>query len=237
MADHARLACPYFKSQYASRYPNPPGFGLYTRNSYSPGDPVEQFVDGVAAKFSLGRYNPGYQILGEMNSVESPSDFPGEPPEFPELPIVNNKNTVIPWNRQQGYLRASDEISVARRNIDLRRISVESSADKSYVIRITTDPIVTPGKLPNPPEVQSTGPLREPWGCIPKEFVLHPRQTKDLGINMLGEPGQFLHILDPYTFLNVGNSQEIRTDCSSFVLRQGEAAAWFQPFLRAGLRA
>lgn len=109
------------------------------------------------------------------------------------------------WNHVQAYTHPSDEHIQIRRDINTRRISIENSSQRPVGVAITTyygDPLPKIG------------------------FVLQGGEIKAVGINSIGSPMQFINLLDPVTGLRVGSPTSFRTDCNTFVLRDG-TNAWF----------
>lgn len=66
------------------------------------------------------------------------------------------------------------------------------------------------------------------------QFVLEGGEIKELGINSQGETMQFIHLLDPVTKKHVGMPSPFRTDCQSFVLRDGINGWFVHAFKTAG---
>lgn len=119
-------------------------------------------------------------------------------------------NIIRDWNRLQGMTNPSDEHIQIRRDINTRMISVENSGQRKVGVAITTyygDPL---------PQLQ---------------FIMRPGEVKYIGINSIGSPMQYIHILDPNTGQRVGHCTAFRTDCNQFVLRDG-VNAWFVHFFQ-----
>jgi hypothetical protein len=120
------------------------------------------------------------------------------------------------WDRLQGYTNMSDEHIQIRRDVNVRLVTVENSGMREVGVAITTyygDPL---------PRLQ---------------FVLQPGEVKSLGINSIGSPMQYIHLLDPVNGLRVGHCTSFRTDANQFVLRDGLNGWTSQAFQRTGFRA
>lgn len=128
---------------------------------------------------------------------------------------ANAYNITRSWNEAQGFTNVADEITLIRRDINIRHVSIEnSSPDNSVGIAITT---------------YFEGP-------IPKiQFVLGCGQIKSVGINTIGGPMQFLWILD-LKGCPLGPPKDFRTDCNQFVLRQGLNKWFVQTFQNVGYK-
>jgi hypothetical protein len=114
-------------------------------------------------------------------------------------------NIVRDWNKLQGFSSATDEHIMIRRDINVRHVSIENSSERPVGVAITT---YMGGPLP------------------PRQFILQGGEVKDIGINSIGQAMQYIHLLDLETKLHVGMPQPLRTDCQSFVLRDG-LNGWF----------
>lgn len=125
-------------------------------------------------------------------------------------------NIVRDWNMAQGFADPSDEISYIKRDIDIRRVTVENSGERAIAIGITAYP---------------------PSGPVPKpNFILKGGEIKDLGINTIGGPMQYIWLLDPVNGKVVGNPAPFRTDCNQFVVRDGLNLFWVQAFQSSGFK-
>jgi hypothetical protein len=119
------------------------------------------------------------------------------------------------WNLAQGMTHPSDEHVQIRRDLNIRRVSIENSSTRQIGIAIVpypSDPI---------PDIQ---------------YVLAGGEVKNLGINTVDGPMQFLHLLDPITKERVGSTGCFRTDCQSFVLRDGLQKWYIHYFKSAGFK-
>jgi len=125
-------------------------------------------------------------------------------------------NIVRDWNLAQGFGDPSDEIVYIKRDLDLRHVTVENSSGRAISIAVATYPWGGPIPAPN--------------------FTLRGGEIKDLGINTIGGPMQYIWPLDPVTKKPVGNATPFRTDCNQFVLRDGVNLWWVQAFQAAGYK-
>ena len=127
-----------------------------------------------------------------------------------------SENIVRDYNKSQGMTHPSDEHIQIRRDIDIRRVSLENSSVRPIGIAITSyygDPLPPIG------------------------FILAPGEVKAVGINSQGSAMQYIYILDPVTGLRVGSPAPFRTDCNTFVLRDGENAWFVHNFQTTAFRA
>lgn len=127
-----------------------------------------------------------------------------------------SENVVRDYNKANGYSHCTDEHIQIRRDIDLRRVSLENSSVRPIGIAITSyygDPLPPVG------------------------FILAPGEVKAVGINSQGSAMQFINILDPVTGLRVGSPAPFRTDCNTFVLRDGQNAWFVHGFQTTAFRA
>lgn len=125
-------------------------------------------------------------------------------------------NITRDWNQSQGFSNPADETVMIRRDLDIRKVSVEnSSPDNPMGMAVTT---------------YYQGPL-------PKiQAILQPGEVKYIGINTIGGPMQFLWMLDVQTKNPVGEPTPFRTDCNQFVLRQGLNKWFVQAFQTSGFK-
>lgn len=124
-------------------------------------------------------------------------------------------NITRDWNKVQGMTNISDEHIQIRRDLNVRPITIENSGVGRVGIAITTyygDPL---------PQIQ---------------FILEPGEVKAMGINSVGSPMQYIHILDPATGRRSGHCTSFRTDCNQFVLREGMNGWFVQFFQRTAFR-
>lgn len=127
----------------------------------------------------------------------------------------NSYNIVRDWNKAQGMAHPSDEYIQIRRDIDIRRISVENSSERSVAIAIMP---YHQGPIPTP------------------QFTLIGGEIKNVAVNLPDGPQQYIHILDPVTKKVVGHPYVIRHDANSFVLRDGLNMWFIQAFKTYGYR-
>ena len=125
-------------------------------------------------------------------------------------------NITRDWNMAQGFSNPADETVMIRRDLDLRKVSVEnSSPDNEVCCAVTT---------------YYQGPL-------PKaQFSLECGEIKYIGINTIGGPMQYLWYLDLQTGNPLGTPTPFRTDCNQFVLRQGLNRWFVQAFQSSGFK-
>jgi hypothetical protein len=130
--------------------------------------------------------------------------------------VGKEANVVRDYNKANGYSHCTDEHIQIRRDIDLRRVSLENSSVRPIGIAITSyygDPLPPIG------------------------FILAPGEVKAVGINSQGSAMQFINILDPVTGLRVGSPAPFRTDCNTFVLRDGQNSWFVHNFQTTAFRA
>jgi hypothetical protein len=127
----------------------------------------------------------------------------------------NSYNIVRDWNKVQGMTHPSDEHAQIRRDIDVRRISVENSSERSISIAIMP---YYQGPIPNP------------------QFTLSGGEIKNIAVNLPDGPLQYIHIIDPISKGIVGKPFGLRTDSNSFVLRDGLNMWFVQAFKTYGYR-
>jgi hypothetical protein len=125
-------------------------------------------------------------------------------------------NIVRDWNLAQGFGDPSDELVYIKRDLDIRHVTIENSGERVIGIAVAT---------------YSRG------GPIPKaNFLLRGGATKDLGINTIGGPMQYIWLLDPVSGKVVGEATPFRTDCNQFVVRDGLNLWWIQAFKSRGYK-
>lgn len=116
-------------------------------------------------------------------------------------------NVTRDYNIAQGVSHPSDLSNHILRDINIRYVTVENSSPENFVgIAVTDAHYMTP--IP------------------PIKFSLAPGEIKHLGINTIGEPMQYIHMLNLRTGLYLGDPQPFRTDANQFVLRDG-INKWF----------
>lgn len=124
-------------------------------------------------------------------------------------------NIVRDWDKAQGFTHPTDEHIQIRRDINIRRVSLENSSLRPIGIGITSyfgDPL---------PKAQ---------------FYLAPGEVRSIGINSIGSPMQYINLLDPGNGKLVGEPAPFRTDANTFVLRDGENKWWVQAFQTTAFR-
>ena len=125
-------------------------------------------------------------------------------------------NIVRDWNMAQGFGDSSDEIAYIKRDLDLRHVTVENSGERLIGVGITTYP--------------QGGPIPKP------NFILRGGEIKDVGINTIGGPMQYIWLLDPINGKPVGNTYPFRTDSNQYVIRDGVNMFWVQAFQSSGYK-
>jgi hypothetical protein len=160
-------------------------------------------------------------------------------------------NHVRDYNKLQGMTHPSDIHIQTSRDINHRYITVENSGRRPIGVAIRTYPAKYCNGLPSG-EVT----VRRPNGCgleefddqtsrVPEtcgqgsctdtsftpsiDFILQAGEIKHLAINTVGEPTQYLYILNPCTGEVVGSMTALRRDVNQFVLRDG-LNGWFTQF-------
>ena len=116
----------------------------------------------------------------------------------------------------QGFSNPPDETVMIRRDIDIRKVSVEnSSPDVTVACAITT---YFEGPRPR------------------AQFCLAPGEVKYVAINTIGGPMQYLWYMDLRSGSPLGTPLAFRTDCNQFVLRHGLNRWFVHAFQTAGFR-
>jgi hypothetical protein len=127
----------------------------------------------------------------------------------------NAYNIVRSWDKVQGMTHPSDETAQIRRDINVRKISIENSSERN--ISISLMPYYN-GPLPT------------------AQMTLKGGEIKNIAVNVVDGPIQYIHLLDPITRKPVGNPTALRTDSNSFVLRDGINMWFVQAFKTYGFR-
>lgn len=125
------------------------------------------------------------------------------------------RNVVRDYEKLQGISHPADLIGRIPRSLDTRLISIENSSCRPVAIGISINISEVP----------------------PAILLLHPLQTKYLGVNPMGEADQFIHILNPKTGAPVGDPEIIARNANAFVLRDGETKWWVSKMSRPGFHA
>ncbi len=120
--------------------------------------------------------------------------------------VMPRTNGVRDYNAAQGVSHPSDLTVQIIRDINLRYVTIENSSFNHIGVSIT-----------DAPEMYPTPPLK---------FTLIPGEIRHLGINTIGEPMQFIHLIDLKTKRHVATPYPFRTNANSFVLREG-INKWF----------
>lgn len=120
------------------------------------------------------------------------------------------------WNKSQGFDNPAEETVCIRRDIDVRKVSIEnSSPDNPIGCAITT---YYEGPTPR------------------RQFLLAPGEVKAVAINSFGSSMQYLWYLDQRSGQPLGTPMAFRTDSNQFVLRQGLNRWFVQAFKSAGFK-
>ena len=120
------------------------------------------------------------------------------------------------WNKAQGYSDVSDEVAYIRRDINIRHICIENSSERPFGIALATykgHPL---------PEIQ---------------FILRGGQTRDVGVNTIEGPLQYIYIYDPLNNKLLGEPAALRSNAQSYVIRDGVNKVWINYFKTAGFNA
>lgn len=126
-------------------------------------------------------------------------------------------NVVREYNVVQGTSHPSDLSTQILRDINVRYVTVENSSPQPIVVAISEDYHID--QIP------------------PKNFLLAGGQIRHIGINTIGEPMQYIHILDYQNGNRVGDPYAFRTDANQFVLRRGINKWFVQAYKRPSYRA
>jgi hypothetical protein len=128
-------------------------------------------------------------------------------------------NIVRDWDKLQGFTSPTDSHIQIKRDINSRLVTIENSSERDVGIAITTfygD--YSPDKTPK------------------LQFILKGGEVKSIGINSIGSPMQYIHILDPQNGKRIGQCTSFRTDSNQFVLRDGLNGWFVQFFQRTAFR-
>jgi len=127
-------------------------------------------------------------------------------------------NQVRDYNMAQGVSHPSDLSYQIIRDINIRYITIENSSQIYPVgIAITDSPYE--------------------FHVPPINFSLAPGEIRHLGINTIGGPMQYIHILNLETGKHLGPSYPTETNSNQFVLREGINQWFVHPFHRSTYRA
>jgi len=121
------------------------------------------------------------------------------------------------WNKAQGMTHPSDEVYQIRRDIGLRRISIENSS------------------ISTPVAIAIESYFGQPPFPVP-QFTLRPGQISNIGVNSIGGPMQYVYVYDVATGALLGTPAPLRTDSNSFVLSEGLNKWNVQAFKTMGYR-
>lgn len=124
-------------------------------------------------------------------------------------------NVVRDYNIAQGTSHPSDLIHQIIRDYNIRYVTVENSSTEPIGVSVSDKADVTPHI----------------------KFTLVGGEIKHIGINTMGGPMQFIHIIDLESRKPVGSPYPFRTDANQFVLRHGINKWFVQPFKRGSYRA
>lgn len=126
-------------------------------------------------------------------------------------------NQVRDYNLVQGTSHPSDLTNQIIRDYNIRYVSVENSSTTPVGVAISASGLST-----------QTPPIN---------FSLAGGEIRHLGINTIGGPMQFIHIIDLNTKRLVGDPYGFRTDANQFVLREGINKWFVQSFKRPSYAA
>ena len=118
-----------------------------------------------------------------------------------------NLGVVRDWNVAQGISHPTDLSYQIPRDINIRRVSIENSSPYTAVGIAIMDSFEL---VPN----------------LPLNFILRPGEIRHIGINTIGEPIQYIHIMDINTKKHLGEASPLQTITNQFVLREG-INKWF----------
>jgi len=130
----------------------------------------------------------------------------------------NPINQVRDYNVSQGTTHPSDLTHQILRDYNIRYVTVENSS-------------------PNNPVGVAITASKSVFQTPPISFSLAPGEIRHIGINSIGSPMQFIHILSLETGKHIGDPFAFRTDSNQFVLRDGINKWHVQPFKRPSYRA
>jgi hypothetical protein len=124
-------------------------------------------------------------------------------------------NIVRDYNVFQGTVHPSDNQII--RDYNIRYITIENSSAKPVGIAISEDQYSHPVGI---------------------NLSLAGGEIRHLGINSIGSPMQYIHIIDLSNKTSLGTPSPFRTDGNQFVLRETVGDRWFvQVFKRPSYRA
>jgi hypothetical protein len=109
-------------------------------------------------------------------------------------------NHVRDYNKLQGVSHFSDLYGLGRRDINHRRVTIENDGGHPVGVGITIYPY---GETPQP------------------NFILQPKESKDVAINSYNSTPQYLWILNLETKESLGQHDIIGSNTSHIVLKQG----------------
>lgn len=146
-------------------------------------------------------------------------------------------NVTRDYNIAQGVSNPADLSTRPPRDINLRYVTVENSSPEKPVGIAITD-----AHYRGVPDPNANNVLFTPLGPVnfkppPIKFSLAPGEIRHLGINTIGSPMQFIHILDLSTKAYLGDPCPFRTDANQFVLREGINKWFVQGFHRPSYAA
>jgi hypothetical protein len=131
---------------------------------------------------------------------------------------VNYHNVARDYNVLQGVTHPTDLSNRPPNDINLRHVSITNSSTNKFIgIGIAESYFLNP-----------TPPIK---------FYLAPGEIRHLAVNTIGEPIQYIHIIDLKTNLHVGEAYPFRTNANSFVLRDGINKWFVQGFWEPSYRS
>lgn len=158
-------------------------------------------------------------------------------------------NHVRDFNKLQGMTHASDQHIQPLRDLNHRYISIENSGQRPVGIAIRTygslysDGYPSGGvtyKCYNPYETNECSSCTNTNFTPQIDFVLGAGEIKNLSINTIGEPTQYIYPLNPIRGpqygLRVGSMTALDRNVNQFVYRDGLNGGFFQKFHRVGYK-
>ena len=126
-------------------------------------------------------------------------------------------NQVRDYNVAQGSSHPSDLTHQILRDYHIRYVTVENSSTAPIGVAITAS--------------------QNPEQAPPINFTLAGGEIRHIGINTIGGPMQFIHIIDLRSKKHVADPYPFRTDSNQFVLRDGINKWFVQAFKRPSYSA
>lgn len=117
-----------------------------------------------------------------------------------------NYNIVRDWNKLQGVTSPTDLSYTIQRDLNTRHVTIENSSPRCIGVAIES--------------------FYMSCKDLPIRFVMRGGEIRDLGINPIGGPQQYLYFIDPQTKRQVGHPAALQWNSDSYVLRDG-LNGWF----------